>query len=127
MVFAASSSTSAQSREAHLARLAPRRRDAEDRFVDEVATLLRIREHLLEHAQGELSLARCALREICDVILDRSRADLIERDGTEHVEVLHQVARAVERGRANAERVAVEPAGGELAERLGRRLVERAK
>src|SRR5581483_6491693 len=33
----------------------------------------------------------------------------------------------MERGRANAERVAVEPAGGELSERLRRRLVQRAE
>ena len=78
-VFAASSSTSPHSRKRISRLVAPRRLDAEDGLVDEVAALLRVREHLLEQAQRQLGLARCALRERGDVVLDGGRADLVER------------------------------------------------
>jgi hypothetical protein len=61
------------------------------------------------------------------VVLDGGGADLVERDGAESVEVLHHLMGAFERRGADAERIAVEPTGSELAERLGRRLVERAE
>jgi hypothetical protein len=113
--------------EAHLRLVAPRRLDAEDALVDEVAAVLRVDEHLLEHAERELGLSGRAAGERRDVVLDRSRADLVERDRAEGVEVRQDVADASERRRADAQRVALEPASGELAERLGRRLVERTE
>jgi hypothetical protein len=113
--------------EAHLRLLAPRRLHAEDTLVDEVPALLRVREHLLEHAERELGLAGRATCERGDVILDGRRTDLVERERAEDVEVRQHVADARERRGAHAQRVALEPARDEVGERLRRRLVERAQ
>ncbi|MCZ7589953.1 MAG: hypothetical protein M5U27_14065 [Gaiella sp.] len=58
------------------------------------------------------------------MVLDRGRVDLVERDTYEDVEVRQDLAYARERRGANTQRVPIEPAGGELAERLGWRLVQ---
>src|SRR5581483_1764982 len=110
-----------------LLRLAPRRLDAEDALVDEVAALLRVREDLFEQPERELSLTRRALREPGDVVLHGGRTDLVERDGCEGVEVRQDLTDARERRGADAERIPVEPTVRELGERLRRRLVERAE
>ena len=89
--------------EAHLGLVAPRRLHAEDALVDEVPALLRVREHLLEHAQRELGLARRATCERGDVVLDRGRVDLVERDTCEDVEVRQDLAtRASVEGRTRS-------------------------
>jgi hypothetical protein len=98
-----------------------------DALVDEVAALLRVREHLLEHAERELGQTRRAACERGDLVLDRNGADLVERERVEDVEVRHDLADARKRRGADAQRVAVDPAGNELAERLGRRLVDGAE
>ncbi|HWQ24821.1 MAG TPA: hypothetical protein VNK94_12010 [Gaiellaceae bacterium] len=113
--------------EAHLRLIAPRRVDAEDALIDEVSALLGVREHLLEHPKRELGLARRAACERCDMVLDRGRTDLVERDTCEDVEVRQDLAYTRERRGADAQRVPIEPAGDELAERLRRRLVERTE
>ncbi|MGH2920963.1 MAG: hypothetical protein ACRDKU_02720 [Gaiellaceae bacterium] len=92
-----------------------------------MAALLRVREHLLEYTESELSLAGSATCERGDVVLDRCRTDLVERDRAEDVEVRQDVADARERRGTNAQGVALEPAGGERTERLRRRLVQRAE
>jgi hypothetical protein len=113
--------------ESHLRLLSSWRFDAESTLVDEVPALLRIGEHLLEHAERELGLPRRAAGERRAVVFDRSRADLVERDRREGVEVRWDVVDAREGRGAHAQRVPLEPAGDEVAERLRRRLVERAK
>jgi hypothetical protein len=83
--------------EAHLRLLAPRRLHAEDALVDDVPALLRAREQLLEHTERELRLPRRAARQRGDVVLDRGRVDLVERDTCEDVEVRQDLADARER------------------------------
>jgi hypothetical protein len=61
------------------------------------------------------------------VVLDCGRVDLVERDACEGLEVREDLADARERRGPDAQGVAIEPAGDELAERLGRRLVEPAE
>jgi hypothetical protein len=83
--------------EAHLRLIPPRWLDAEDALVDEVPTLLRVREHLLEHPQCELGLAWCVSRGRGDVILNHGRADLVEVEPAEDVEVWQDLACSRER------------------------------
>lgn len=83
--------------EAHLGLVAARRLQPEDALVDEVAALLRVREHLLEHAKRQLGLTGSAARECRDVILDYGRPDLVERDRAEYAEVRQHLADACER------------------------------
>lgn len=56
-------------------------------------------------------------------VLDHGRVDLVERDTCDDVEVRQDLADARERRRADTQRVPIEPARDELAERLGRCLV----
>ncbi|HEX6789607.1 MAG TPA: hypothetical protein VF091_10245 [Gaiellaceae bacterium] len=76
----------------HLLRIAPRRLDAEDALVYEMPALLGVREQLLEQTQGQFGLTWRAFGERCDVVFDRSGADLVEGEALERVKVLHDLA-----------------------------------